>query len=47
MLRDFQISELRTLLNNVTLSILRKNLIRTLALAIALFRSLSKIHDHR
>ena len=45
MLRDFRISELRTLVNSVIPSILRKNLIRTLAFAIALLRSLPMIHD--
>ena len=43
MLRDFQISELRSMLNSVTPLILRKNLFRTLALVIALFWSLALI----
>ena len=47
MLRDFRMSELRTLLNSVTLSILCKTSLRKLALVVALFRPLSKIDDHR
>ena len=47
MLRDFRISELRTLLNSVTPSILRKNLNWTFSFVIAFFRSLPKIHDHK
>ena len=43
MLRDFWISELRTLLNSVTPSILCKNLISDLAFVIAFFQSLPKI----
>jgi len=41
--RDFRISEQQTLSNNVTLSILRKNLLSE----IVLFRSKPKTQDHR
>ena len=51
MLRDFRISELRAMLNSVTLLILCKNLRKKivflkLALVITFFQSFPKIHDH-
>ena len=44
MLRDFQISELRTLLNSATPSILRKSFISG---PCTCDRTLSVIHDHK
>ena len=46
MLKDFRISELRTLFNSVTPSILRKNLILDACTCDRTLWSLPKIHDH-